>query len=93
VKPGRKAESNPFADLDKLNDDSDIRKQRRVLDSNEFAELIAATTESARTFRGLDSPDRATIYTLAAYTGLRASEIGSLTRIVRLISDRRRQSP
>ena len=34
--------------------------------------------KSERTFRGLSGIDRATIYTVAAYTGLRASEIGSL---------------
>lgn len=79
VKPGRKTESSPFADLDKLNDDSEVRKERRVLDRAEFAELIAATTESEKTFRGLEPRDRAMIYTVAAYTGLRASEIGSLT--------------
>ena len=78
VKPGRKADNNPFADLDKLNDDTDIRKQRRVLSPDRFAELIAATVESERTFRGLSNIDRAMIYTLAGYTGLRASEIGSL---------------
>ena len=79
VKPGRKADQNPFADLEKLNDETEIRKQRRVLEPIEFSKLIEATTSNHRTFRGLDNIDRATIYLLAAYTGLRASEIGSLT--------------
>ena len=35
-------------------------------------------TASGRTVRGLSGSDRAMIYVLAAYTGLRASEIGSL---------------
>ena len=78
VKPGRKADANPFNDLDKLNDTADVRKQRRVLPEDQFALLIAAAANSDRTFRGLSGVDRAMIYTLAAYTGLRASEIGSL---------------
>ena len=78
VKPAKRSATNPFSDLDKLNDAADIRKQRRVLSTDEFSTLIAATAASGRTFRGLNNADRAMIYTLAAYTGLRLSEIGSL---------------
>ena len=78
VKPGRRALTNPFNDLDKLNDSTDLRKQRRALEPEQFATLVAAATNSGRSFRGLSGVDRAMIYTLAAYTGLRAGEIGSL---------------
>ena len=43
-----------------------------------FAQFIEATA-NGRTFRGIAGPDRLVLYTLAANTGLRASELGSLT--------------
>ena len=79
VKPGKKAESNPFKDLEKLNDISDIRKRRRALTTEDFAQLTRATHNSKRMFRGLDGQTRSILYIFAAYTGLRASEIASLT--------------
>ena len=78
VKPGRRAETNPFNDLDKLNDKTELKKKRRALAPSDFASLIVTATSGDRTFRGLNGLDRAMIYTLAAYTGLRANEIGSL---------------
>ncbi|MEM7785117.1 MAG: tyrosine-type recombinase/integrase, partial [Planctomycetota bacterium] len=78
VKPGRRTASNPFKDLDKLNDKTELRKQRRALSPLEFSRLIEAATLSDWVFRGLSGDDRALIYTLAAYTGLRAGEIASL---------------
>ncbi len=78
VKPAKRAATNPFSDLDKLNDSSDIRKHRRVLNEADFSKLITATTNSERAFRGLSNVDRVMVYLLASYTGLRAGEIASL---------------
>ena len=74
-----RTEKNPFKTLRKVDANVDVRKRRRVLSHSDFAKLIGATTSNGWTFRGLNGTDRAMIYTLAAYTGLRASEIASLT--------------
>ena len=79
VRPGKIVHSNPFTDLEKLNDETDVRKKRRALSDSDFAKLVAAATRSESTFRGQAGADRAILYTFAAYSGLRASEIASLT--------------
>ena len=71
-------ETNPFRYLEKIDADADIRKQRRALSDSDFSKLIKTTQNSDKVLRELSGVDRAMIYTLAAYTGLRASEIGSL---------------
>ena len=77
-KKARVIKENPLEDLEKADARTDVRKSRRILESNEFATLIQAARESKRWFRGLNGDDRAVIYILAAYTGLRAGEIASL---------------
>jgi len=76
----RRMPDNPLGHLSKLNEETDVRLERRNLSPEEFNLLLQATQESAVTFRKLSGPDRAMLYTVAAYTGLRASELGSLTR-------------
>jgi hypothetical protein len=49
-----------------------------VLTQEEFDALIRAT-RSAEPFRGLSGDDRAMLYLVATYTGLRAAELASLT--------------
>ena len=78
VKDGR-LPSNPLAHLSKLNDRVDIRHERRALTPNELARLIEAAARSRETFRGLNGPTRAMLYRVATMTGLRASELASLT--------------
>ena len=78
VKHAKRCDTNPFENLDKIDARGDVRKDRRVLSPIDFAALIAAATASRDSFRELTGEDRAIIYTLAAYTGLRAGEIGSL---------------
>lgn len=58
----------------------DRRRSKRVLTDAELGRLIAAA-ESApkRTNTRIDGPMRAALYRVAAYTGLRASELASLT--------------
>ena len=74
----RRAADNPFRFLSKLNVAVDVRHRRRGLSVDEFAGLLAAA-ESDRPFRGLPGGDRAMLYRVAAYSGLRASELASLT--------------
>lgn len=69
---------NPFDQLHRLNPQTDRKLQRRTLDRKEFLALLQST-EAGQTIRGLPGPDRAQLYLLAAYTGLRAAELASLT--------------
>src|SRR5262249_16609638 len=50
---------------------------RRHLEPDDFA-LFVESTRTGPTFRRLSGPDRAMLYTLAAFTGLRESELASL---------------
>jgi integrase len=74
----RKSADNPFRFLGKLNVEVDIRRSRRPLSADEFARLLAAAA-AGKSFRGVSGPDRVMLYTVASFTGLRASELASLT--------------
>jgi integrase len=74
----RRAGEDPLAFISMLNVATDRRHDRRPLTETEFRALIAAT-ESGKTMSRLSGQDRAMLYTVAAYTGLRASELASLT--------------
>ena len=76
----RRSPENPFAHLSRMNARVDVRHERRALSPEELSELIRATENSTTTFRGLDGTTRAILYGVATMTGLRASELGSLTR-------------
>ena len=69
----------PFSALESLtaqNVEVDVR--RRPLRPDKFAAFVAAARRG-KSFKGLTGEDRAALYTLAANSGLRASELGSLT--------------
>jgi len=74
----RRAAEDPLAFISMLNVATDRRHDRRPLTEAEFTALIAATT-SGKTISRFTGPDRAMLHTVAAYTGLRASELASLT--------------
>ena len=77
----------PFRPLAKLNEELDTRHERRPLTAEEFDRLLTAAHQS-EPIRGLSGPDRVMLYITAAYTGLRASELASLTAAsVALASD------
>ena len=74
----RRATSSAVEYLDAMNARADVRVQRRALSAVNMRKLLdAARTGPER--HGISGTDRALIYELAASTGLRVSELGSLT--------------
>ena len=78
VKDGR-APSNPLAHYAELNGKVDVRRKRRALSQEDFRRLVEAARKG-KVFRRLSGPNRAMLYEVAAYTGLREGELASLTR-------------
>jgi integrase len=74
----QRLESSPIAYMQRGNVRLDRRHDRRDLSPEEVAALLAAA-RSGPDMRGLRGPDRALLYSMALYTGLRASELASLT--------------
>jgi len=72
----RRMPDNPFAGLkaEKVT----YRREVRTLSTEDFGKLIKATRKAAP-FRGLSGKARAILYQTAGYTGLRASELASLS--------------
>lgn len=71
---------DPLASLSKLaNGTADIRHARRDYSPDELRGLLESTRQSVRPFRRLSGPDRYMIYLTAASTGLRTSELASMT--------------
>jgi integrase len=74
----RRMPDNPLAHLSGMNAKVDVRVERRNLPAEEFDAFVGAAHKGG-TIRRLCGPDRAMLYTVAAYTGLRESELASLT--------------
>lgn len=74
----RRTPFDPLAHLAKLNVKVDRRHDRRALSKEEFRLLIEAA-RNGKKIEGISGPDRAMLYILAAWTGFRKGEIGSLT--------------
>jgi integrase/recombinase XerC len=74
----RRTPMDPLAHLSRLNDQTDRRHDRRALSAEEFSRLVEAARAGKR-IEGVSGRDRAMIYVLAAWTGFRRNEIGSLT--------------
>ncbi len=70
---------NPFVTLIRLNNNVDIRRPRRALSQAEFSKLTAAAEKSDTYIQCISGPVRSKLYQLSYYTGLRRSELGSLT--------------
>jgi integrase len=75
----RRTPTDPLAHVSRLNVNSDRRHDRRALSDEEFRRLLKAA-RSGPPIEGIRGKDRAMMYTLAAWTGFRKGEIGSLTR-------------
>ncbi len=85
----RRASDNPLSHLSKLNEDVDRRHVRRALEADELRKLLDATGNGPTADDkatggvvryGMTGAARAMLYRLAVETGLRASELRSLTR-------------
>jgi site-specific recombinase XerC len=74
-----RVESNPIRGLRRANVDVDRRRRRRALSNVEMNLLIEAARRGPK-IEGVSGPDRAILYEIAASTGLRRSELASLTR-------------
>lgn len=70
---------DPFAELQLMNAEVDRRHPRRSLTVKELAKLLNSTAASNRVFKRMAGVDRASLYHVAAYTGLRSSELARLT--------------
>ena len=76
----RRVGENPIAGLSCIRvTEADRKRRRRNLSDVEVQALLDATRYSKKTFMGLAGPDRAMLYIIAINTGLRASELASLT--------------
>lgn len=74
----RRATENPLLHLETVQAAGDVRCVRRELSSAELAQLLTATRNGPSRF-GLTGWERFTLYAAAVGTGLRASELASLT--------------
>lgn len=73
--------ADPLSGLPLLNEEVDRRRVRRVLSEADFSRLIKVTRiapNAGRWGRGLSGADRAMLYQVAAYTGLRRAELLTL---------------
>ena len=70
---------NPVSDISMLNVKTDRRHDRRPLLPEEM-DLLVNAAKCGPKIENIPGPDRAMMYVLAAWTGYRKSEIGSLTR-------------
>lgn len=74
----RRLPESPFVHLSRVNQRVDVRIVRRSLELGEVARLVTAA-DTGKPYRDLTGPDRAVLYLMASFTGLRASELSSLT--------------
>jgi integrase len=65
--------------LHRRNCQTDVRRKRRDLSTEEFSELLKAAKTSKESIQCFSGRQRAMIYTLSFMTGLRRAEIASLT--------------
>jgi len=75
----RRGSHSPVSHLRPLNANVDRRVKRRPLSADEISWLLSATEGSSER-AGMTGPERAILYRLAIETGLRRSELASLTR-------------
>jgi integrase/recombinase XerD len=74
-----KIAENPISHLKGYNRELDRRHDRRALSEDELRRLIQVA-DNGPTLQKCPGPERALIYTFSALTGLRRSEIASLTK-------------
>ena len=70
--------ANPLVGMERMNTEVDVRHRRRALTSNEFSSLVASARQSGIKIQGYSPEQRARVYLIAYYTGLRRKEISTL---------------
>jgi len=75
----RRYPSNPLVGLERLNADADVRHPRRALSPDEVEMLVESARNSDEFIQEFSGEDRARIYIISFMTGLRRTEIASLT--------------
>ncbi len=76
----RRVAENPIVGMSAMKiTEQDKKHRRRPLTDEELIAVIKTATLSSVAFRGLRGQDRAMLYIVASNTGLRASELASLT--------------
>jgi len=78
VREGR-LERDPLLHIPMRKIETDIRHDRRALNDGEFCKLVCAAENSKTKIEGMSGADRAFLYTLARFTGLRRGELASLS--------------
>lgn len=75
----QKLAGNPLAGFMRLNNEVDIRHQRRALAADEVVQLLESARKSKKTVQGYTGEQRARTYLFSYMTGLRRKEMASLT--------------
>lgn len=75
----RRLEHDLLRHLPMRKTDTDIRHDRRALTDEEFTKLVQAARTSVKVVEGVTGHERSFLYTMARMTGLRRSELASLT--------------
>lgn len=71
--------AHPLLSLKRQNVELDVRRKRRALEDEEIVKLIDSARQSGKRLQGYDGEQRARLYLFSCLTGLRKSEIASLT--------------
>jgi integrase len=71
--------AHPLLSLKRQNVELDVRRKRRALDDQEIVKLIGSARQSGKCLQGYDGEQRARLYLFSCLTGLRKSEIASLS--------------
>ena len=75
----RRASSNPLVGMERLNTEVDIRHPRRALEPEEIDQLVGSARTSGVEVQTYTGEQRARVYMFSYLTGLRRSEMASLT--------------
>jgi site-specific recombinase XerD len=71
--------ANPIRGIVRLNNEVDVRHRRRALSASEVSKLVAAARSSTKKIQKYTGEQRSRVYLLSYMTGLRRSELASLT--------------
>ena len=79
MKSDRRIGENPLECIGGINTQTEKKRDRRALPHDEQNRLIETALKSEVKYQGLNGKERAMLYLLAAETGFRANELGTLS--------------